>query len=201
MTNGAVPFLRLLLAGAACLAVPAIAADDADTIIVTGQRQAYRGDFSLRETPQAITQIGQRQIDDNNLTRLADALDLSASVARQNNLGGLWDAYAVRGFAGDENLPSGYLVNGFNGARGFGGIRDTSSIERIEVLKGPGSALFGRGEPGGTVAISTKKPQFDSQGSIALAGGSNSFRRAEADYTTPLKDRVAVRNNCAYEDA
>jgi outer membrane receptor protein involved in Fe transport len=113
--------LFLLLAGTASLAAPAAAADDADTIVVTAQRQAYRGDFTLRETPQAITQIGQQQIDNNNITRLSDALDLSASVARQNNFGGLWDAYAVRGFAGDENLPSGYLVNGFNGGRGFGG--------------------------------------------------------------------------------
>ena len=86
---------------------PGEALEAEGNIIVTGQRQAYRGDFTLRETPQAITQIGQEQIDANNLTRLTDALDLSASVARQNNFGGLWDAYAVRGFAGDENLPSG----------------------------------------------------------------------------------------------
>jgi len=66
-----------------------LAADDAETIIVTSQRQAYRGDFTLCETPQAITQIGQQQIDNNNITRLADALDLTASVARQNSFGGL----------------------------------------------------------------------------------------------------------------
>ena len=62
---------------------------------------------------------------------------------------------AVRGFAGDENLPSGYLVNGYNNGRGFGGVRDVSGIEKIEVLKGPQAALYGRGEPGGVINIVT----------------------------------------------
>jgi iron complex outermembrane receptor protein len=180
MTDRVLSLLGLLLAGTASLAAPA-AADDADTIVVTAQRQAYRGDFTLRETPQAITQIGQQQIDNNNITRLTDALDLSASVARQNNFGGLWDAYAVRGFAGDENLPSGYLVNGFNGGRGFGGSRDIAAIERIEVLKGPNAALFGRGEPGGTINIVTKRADFDTRGRVNLLAGSFDRQRGDAD--------------------
>lgn len=171
----------------------------ADNIIVTGQRQAYRGDFTLRETPQAITQIGQELIDANNLTRLSDALDLSASVARQNNFGGLWDAYAVRGFAGDENLPSGYLVNGFNGGRGFGGTRDVAGVERIEVLKGPNAALFGRGEPGGTVNIVTKRADFDTRGRINVLAGSFDRRRADADVNIAIGDVAAVRLIGFYE--
>ncbi|NJC09618.1 iron complex outermembrane receptor protein [Polymorphobacter fuscus] len=174
---------------------------DDETIVVTSKRQAYRGDFTLRETPQAIIEIGPQQIDDNNLTRLADALDLSASVARQNNLGGLWDAYAVRGFAGDENLPSGYLVNGFNGGRGFGGTRDVAGIERIEVLKGPNAALFGRGEPGGTINIVTKRADFDTRGRVNLLAGSFDRQRGDADVNLALGDVAAVRLIGFYEDA
>ena len=173
--------------------------DAADNIVVTGQRQAYRGDFTLRETPQAITQIGQELIDANNLTRLTDALDLSASVARQNNFGGLWDSYAVRGFAGDENLPSGYLVNGFNGGRGFGGTRDVAGVERIEVLKGPNAALFGRGEPGGTVNIVTKRADFDTRGRINVLAGSFDRRRADADVNIAVGEIAAVRLIGFYE--
>ncbi|WP_017671346.1 TonB-dependent siderophore receptor [Blastomonas sp. AAP53] len=194
--------IPLLLAGVALLPGHAWAIeDDANNIIVTGQRQAYRGDFSLRETPQAITQIGQDQIDANNLTRLADALDLSASVARQNNFGGLWDSYAVRGFAGDENLPSGYLVNGFNGGRGFGGTRDVAGIERIEILKGPNAALFGRGEPGGTINIVTKRADFDTRGRINVQAGSFDRRRADADVNLAVGDIAAIRLIGFYEDA
>ena len=201
MTVRACSLLGFLLTGVAFVSTPALAANDAETIIVTGQRQAYRGDFTLRETPQAITQIGQQQIDNNNITRLADALDLSASVARQNNFGGLWDAYAVRGFAGDENLPSGYLVNGFNNGRGFGGSRDAAGIERVEVLKGPNAALFGRGEPGGTINIVTKRADFDTRGRLNLLAGSFDRQRADADFNLAVGEVAAVRLIGFYEDA
>ena len=126
------------LLGISCLALPGVGMADAsvDEVIVTGQRQAYRAGVPLKDVPQSITVIEAKALDQAGLTKLSDALDLSASVVRQNNFGGLWDSFAVRGFAGDENLPSGYLVNGFNAGRGFGGPRDMAGIEKIEVLKG-----------------------------------------------------------------
>ncbi|MFO0438732.1 MAG: TonB-dependent receptor plug domain-containing protein, partial [Phenylobacterium sp.] len=134
----------LLTTALALVGGPAVAESGSKVseLVVTGQRQAYLGAFSLAETPQSVAVISQRTLQDNNITGLTEALDLNAGVARQNNFGGLWDAYAVRGFAGDEHLPSGYLVNGFNGGRGFGGPRDVSGVERIEILKGPNAALF-----------------------------------------------------------
>ncbi len=174
---------------------------EGEQIVVTGQRQAYRGEFTLQETPQAVQLIGEQQIGNNNITRLSDVLDLSASVARQNNFGGLWDAYAVRGFVGDENLPSGYLVNGFNGGRGFGGARDAAGIERVEVLKGPNAALFGRGEPGGTINIVTKRADFQSRGRLNLLAGSFDRQRADADVNIATGDALAVRLVGFYEDA
>ena len=122
-------------------------------------------------------------------------------MARQNNFGGLWNAFAVRGFVGDENLPSNYLVNGFNAGRGFGGPRDLSGIESVEVLKGPRAALFGRGEPGGTVNLVTKRPTFKTAGELRLHAGSFETYRADADWTTPLSDAVAVRLVGFAEDA
>ena len=174
----------------------------ADSLVVTGVRQAYRGEFAEKEIPQSIAMISQQVLQDNNILRLTDALDLNAGVARQNNFGGLWDAYAVRGFAGDENLPSGYLVNGFNGGRGFGGSRDVSGIERIEVLKGPNAALFGRGEPGGTVNIVTKQALFGTtQGNVSASYGSFNAFRGDADLNLAAGDAIAVRLIGFYENA
>jgi iron complex outermembrane receptor protein len=188
--------ISILLAGAACFAtVPAFAEESADAeITVTGIRQAYQGAFEAKEVPQAVSVISSETLEDNVILRLTDALDLSASVSRQNNFGGLWDSYAVRGFAGDENLPSGYLVNGFNGGRGFGGSRDVAGVERIEVLKGPSAALFGRGEPGGTVNIVTKQAQFDAfKGSASGSYGSYDRLRFDADFNLPIGDNLAIR--------
>jgi len=192
----------LLAATVLTAAQPAFAqeADAGDTILVTSIRQAYAGDFTNMEVPRSVAVIDAETLQDNNITRLTDALDLAASVSRQNNLGGLWDAFAVRGFAGDENLPSGYLVNGFNGGRGFGGTRDVSGVERIEVLRGPNAALFGRGEPGGTINIVTKRAAFgDTFGNAAASYGSFDTSRGEADLNLAAGENVAVRLIGFYE--
>ncbi|HET9628940.1 MAG TPA: Plug domain-containing protein, partial [Novosphingobium sp.] len=158
--NTKTAYRAALIAGVALSTIPAVAhaadADDA-TIVVTGQRQQYRGDIPVKELPQSVQVIDGKVLEQLNITRLDAALDLASGVAKQNNFGGLWDSFAIRGFAGDENFPSGFLVNGFNGGRGYGGPRDASNIDHIEVLKGPNAAVFGRGEPGGTVNLITKK--------------------------------------------
>lgn len=176
--------------------------DDAiEKVTVVASRQAYQGNFSPLETPQSELKIDLEALENAGAVSLDQALDLSASVARQNNFGGLWNSFSLRGFVGDENLPSNYLVNGFNAGRGFGGSRDLSGIESVEVLKGPRAALFGRGEPGGTVNLVTKRPTFDTAGEIKLSVGSFDTYRADIDYTTAFNDDVAIRLVGFYEDA
>lgn len=180
---------------------PASGADSLEEVKVTAIRQPFRGDIPLEELPQSVQILDSELLQTIGVTELDDVLDLASGIARQNTFGGLWDSFAIRGFAGDENAPSGYLVNGFNNGRGFSGRRDASNIERIEVLKGPGSALFGRGEPGGTINIVTKKPEFDHKGSLELAGGRFDTYRVAGDYTGPISNSVAFRINGAWEDS
>ncbi|WP_416465292.1 TonB-dependent siderophore receptor [Sphingomonas sp. VDB2] len=190
----------IALSSAAQAQEPAAPSADGE-IVVTGLKRQYFGDTPVKEIPQAVQFLEGKLLDDLNITRLDTALELASGVSKQNNFGGLWDSFAIRGFAGDENFPSGFLVNGFNGGRGYGGPRDASNVERIEVLKGPNSALFGRGEPGGTINIVTKKPTFEEGGHFAIAGGSFETYRVEADYNLPLSDSVAVRINGSSEQA
>jgi|KBSSwiStaDraftv2_1062776.scaffolds.fasta_scaffold07548_8 iron complex outermembrane receptor protein len=199
--NALIPTAASLLSVPAALAAAASTSTEVEQVVVTAQKQAYRGDTPLQELPQSVQTLTAEVLKDVGVTRLDAALDLVSGVARQNNFGGLWDAYAIRGFAGNENLPSGFLVNGFNAGRGFAGPRDLSDVERIEVVKGPSSALFGRGEPGGTVNIVTKKPLFKEQGSLALSGGRYDNYRAEGDFTSPFTESIAGRINGAYERA
>ena len=176
---------------------------DVEKITVHGMHRAYQGAFEYKEVPAAAQDIDLGLISDAGAINLNDALDLSASVARQNNFGGLWNSFAIRGFAGDENLPSGFLVNGFNAGRGFGGPRDLSGIDHVEVLKGPKAALFGRGEPGGAVNLVTKRPQFRDGGEVKATYGSWEQVRLEADVQTVTgeSENVGVRLVGFYEDA
>ena len=187
---------------------PALAQEDdaervEDTVFVVGERRAYQGNFDFLEET-AINQVIDSEIlVDAGAFTLDEALDLSASVARQNNFGGLWNSFSIRGFSGDINLPSGFLVNGFNAGRGFGGPRDLVGIEAVEVLKGPRSALFGRGEPGGTINLVTKRPEFETGGYIQGTLGSWDQYRGEADFQTVLggTENVGIRLIGFFEDA
>lgn len=189
--------INLALAGAA-----SAQSDTKEEIIVQGHR-AYLSDFDALETPQAETVLDAELLEDAGVLDLNQALDLSASVARQNNFGGLWNSFSVRGFSGDINLPSGFLVNGFNAGRGFGGPRDIVGIESVEVMRGPRSALFGRGEPGGTINLTTKRPQFETKGEIQATLGSWDQARVTGDWQTTLgeNDNVGLRLVGFYEDA
>lgn len=177
--------------------------EEIEKISVLGKHRAYIGDFAPLENPGANQVIDQQILLDSGALNLNDILDLSASVARQNNFGGLWNAFSIRGFAGDINLPSGFLVNGFNAGRGFGGPRDIVGIESVEVLKGPRAALFGRGEPGGTVNLVTKRPGFSTGGYVRATLGSWSQVRLEGDYqgVAGENDNIGYRLVGFYDDA
>lgn len=118
---------------------------------------ATRTDTPLIETPQAVRVVPRQLLNDLGASRLADAVDFVSGVSRLNDFGGNWDNYAIRGFS---NTDGGSLLNGFASGRGYGPQRDAATIERVEFLKGPAAALYGSSEPGGTLNVVTKKPQF-----------------------------------------
>jgi iron complex outermembrane receptor protein len=200
-----------LLAGTLPCPAPAQSTGDAvaDSVIVTGQRAAYRSlavagatktDALPLDLPQSVRTLGADLLQDAGVTTLSGALDLASGIARQSDLGGLWDSYAMRGFTGDPNFGADYLVNGFSASRGYNGMRDAAGTQSIEILKGPASALYGRGEPGGTVNIVTRKPRFAPQYGIDLSLASFRTRRVAADLTGPLSGTVAYRLNLAHQD-
>ena len=169
--------------------------DSIESIFVTAERRAYQGNFDSLENPTSVQMIDSQLLKEAGVLNLNDALDLSASVARQNNFGGLWNSFSVRGFSGDINLPSGFLVNGFNAGKGFGGPRDIVGIDSVEILKGPRSALFGRGEPGGSINLLTKRPEFRVSGDFKASFGKWNQTRLEADYQTVVgeSENIGIR--------
>jgi len=181
--------------------VVAVTSSDIEKISVSGVRQAFRGDVPMNQQPQSIEFISANSLEYAGVTELNDIFDLTPSITEQNDFGGLWESFAIRGLVGDENIPSGFLINGYSSGRSFSGIRDASNIDYVEVMKGPGSALYGRSEPGGTINIMTKKPQFEEQGYVKLTAGSWQNYRAEGDYTSALSEQIAFRVNGAVEDS
>lgn len=205
--------VALMLAAASPLALaidPAADSQDAqDVVTVKAERQHYRSlsatgatktDALLMDLPQSVRVLTGDLLRDAGVTTLAGALDLASGISKQSPLGGLWDSYAMRGFTGDPNFGSDYMVNGFSSSRGYNGMRDGGNTQAVEVLKGPASALYGRGEPGGTVNITTKKPQFAPAYSADVSLGSFRTRRAALDLTGALSDTIAYRLNAAHAE-
>ena len=174
--------------------------DSNDSTGYVGARRntaATRTDTPLIETAQSVRVVPRQLMDDLGATRLSDTVDYVSGVTRLNDFGGTWDNFAIRGFS---NTDSGSLLNGFASGRGYGPQRDAASVERVEFLKGPTAALYGSGEPGGTLNVVTKKPQFTPAHTADLQIGSLGFRRSTLDTTGALGRNVAYRLNVAAED-
>lgn len=194
-------FLSFLAAMTTCAPSAFAAPGDAETdptddIVVTARdagASILGSDTPLVVYPQSVRVIDGDDLTALNIQRLQDALDHAGGVSRQNDFGGLWDKYAIRGFSGDENAGPDILINRFGSNLGFNAPVDAATIERIEVLKGASAALSGRGEPGGSVNIVTKAPLNRYHAGATASYGSWNTLRVTGDVGGPIDDRLSVR--------
>jgi iron complex outermembrane recepter protein len=194
--------------GAEVATTPEKVEDDEIEITVTGEQAnpyrvpnastATKTDTPLRDIPQSIQVVPQQLIRDQNLTRLDDALRNVPGVAPDFN-SGPYVTYRIRGF---EALNNNLLRNGQIDA-GAGESVELSNVERIEILKGPASVLFGLGNPGGSINVITKRPLSEPFYAADVTIGSYSFYRGAVDLSGALNDEKTVlyRLNTAYRNS
>lgn len=181
--------------------------DEPIELVVTGEQDGYsvtntttgtRTDTPLRDIPQSIQVVPQQVLRDQQVNRLDDALRNVPGVVQDFNSGPS-ATYRIRGF---EALNNNLLRNGLVDA-GAGEAVELSSVERVEVLKGPASVLFGLGNPGGTINIITKRPLSEPFYAVDATVGNYSFYRGAIDLSGPLNDAITVlyRLNSAYRNS
>lgn len=204
--SGQLPRARFSRAIAASLSVAAIAAvtggaapavaqqDDEfaaiDTITVIGRGQ----ETTLRDAPRSV------QVFDPEFLAAVAAVDISDIVrfvplaaTRYSEVGFLADAYSVRGFSITQVINSARLnTSNFP--------LDTAVMERVEVLMGPASVLYGSMQPGAVVNIVTKTPLDETHLDIGLEVGRFDHQRYTLDAGGPLGEAVRARLNVAYQD-
>lgn len=173
-------------------------------IVVAGLRESSASiagtSTDLQRYPQSVRVIDESAIRRLGAERLDDIIDLAGGVARQNDFGGLWDKYSIRGFAGDENSGPDILINRFGSNLGFNAPIDAATVERFEFLKGAAAALSGRGEPGGSLNIVTKEPQDKAHAAASLSVGRWDAVRLVGDLGGPLTRSLSVRLIGVVED-
>ncbi|MEH2291262.1 TonB-dependent siderophore receptor [Nostoc sp.] len=187
---------------------PSTQSNEPIELVVTGERdEGYnpsrtsvgtRTDTPLRDIPQTIQIIPQQVIKDRNVTRLRDVLNNVSGVAQSGgDYGGegfgIGD-YLIRGFRGQTTL---------NGFTGTGSPGDFSNVEQVEVVRGPASVLFGSGDPGGIINVTTKQPLSEPFYEVGFNAGSYNYYRGTVDLSAPLNpDRsLRYRLNIALQDS
>ena len=159
-----------------------------------------RSDLPLRDIPASVKVIPRAVIDEQQALRLDQAVRNVSGVIFTD--GGEGTNFSSRGF-GITTFRDGFRRTEFTEGDLNRAEQDTYNVERIEVLKGPASALFGRSNSGGLINIVTKRPLASSVGQVNLTAGSFDFRRATVDVGNALApdSGLAVRLTAGYEES
>ncbi|WP_137718786.1 TonB-dependent siderophore receptor [Methylobacillus flagellatus] len=147
---------------------------------------ATKTDTPLNETPQSVSVVTREFMEDLGAQNMQDALNYAAGVRS--------DAFGV------DSRSDGYLVRGAYPTEYRDGLRrlfgfytstiriDPYALERIEVLRGPASVLYGQGSTAGIVNAVSKMPQAEAQNEIGVQLGSFNRKQIRGDFTGPLNE-------------
>jgi iron complex outermembrane receptor protein len=183
---------------ALCAAPSALAqattTSERDIVVVTGAK-TDGGEFGgksgipLEQVPQAVQVLDAQELLERNVRSVGDALKAipSASIGTPRTSAYQSFSLKVRGFYVDQ------MRNGMR-QRYYEDVDASaiSNVERIEVLKGPSSILFGHSAVGGIVSIVTKRPQREFGGSVSAVVGSFDQKSAAFDVTGPLSKEAGL---------
>ncbi|MEZ8573983.1 TonB-dependent siderophore receptor [Vibrio splendidus] len=189
-----------------------VQANEDETVVVIGQqledssvgpdfsyvglssRTATKTDVVIGETPRAISIVTREQMDDRASISIADALQYTPSI-QANYFGedNKQDWFVIRGF---KQANSGLYQDGTRlYSSGFYSWQiDPFGLERVEILRGPGSALYGQTPPGGVINVISKRPQFDGgSGQFAIEYGTDERKQISLDVNSEVNDKMAFR--------
>ncbi|MEO7425384.1 MAG: TonB-dependent siderophore receptor [Fibrobacteria bacterium] len=148
----------------------------------------------LKDMPQSVSTVTKELMLDKQAFRINDIIKNVSGVSLNN----FENRFTLRGIAGNSY----YLINGMRvSGRSFSSPLITN-LEKVEVVKGPASALYGNTEPGGTINNVTKKPSETGKRTVAVSSGSFQTSRINTDFTGPLnQDKTLLyRLNVAYQN-
>jgi iron complex outermembrane recepter protein len=188
--------LRLLLAGTGLEAVredggeytlrrlPPTSGEATLAPVTVTADSGTKTDTPIVETPQSITVIGAEEIETLKSQSLQDAFGYVAGVNRAEGLDRTSDAFFLRGFkTGNSSVfrdGSQYVINYYNGRQ------EPYGLERIELLKGAASVLYGSAAPGGLINTVSKRPSTETLRELNVEFGSFDHRQLSGDFAGAL---------------
>ncbi len=165
----------------------AIAPEGKDAVRAT-ETGIGKGKQALRDIPQSITVVTEKLIDDRNLDTLKEALHNTAGISFLAAEGGEEDI-RLRGFS--LAATGDIFVDGMRDPAFYD--RDTFNNDRIELLRGSASMLFGRGSTGGAVNQVSKQARAMDESSVDVTVGSHGYKRAVGDFNIQSGENAGLR--------
>ncbi|WP_333567018.1 TonB-dependent receptor [Sphingorhabdus sp.] len=167
-------------------------AADEDVIIVT----ATKREQTLEEVPVAVSVTSAAAIERAQVRDLRDLQTLVPSLRVSQLQSSANTNFIIRGFGNGANNPGiegsvGVFIDGVYRSRSSSAISDLPNLQRVEVLRGPQSTLFGKNASAGVISIVTAAPSYEFGGSAEISYGNRNAIVAKADVTGPLADNVA----------
>ncbi|GAA5665458.1 ferrichrome outer membrane transporter/phage receptor [Brucella sp. NBRC 14130] len=173
--------------------------------IAEHSRAATKSNVPIREVPQSISVVTRDNMNDRAVQSVSEAMLYSANVnAQRYGADVRSDYFTVRGFPADlylDGLRIPQIASQSGGYSGF--VVEPYSLESVEILRGPSSALFGQSNVGGIVNMVSKQPQAEASHEIYLRGGSFERKEFGADITGPINNdpRFTYRLNGIFRDS
>ncbi len=149
-----------------------------------------KGKQQLRDIPQSVTVVTEKLLDDRKIDTVKEALKMTSGITFLAAEGGEEDV-RLRGFP--VNTTGDLFIDGMRDPAFYD--RDTFNMDRIEVLRGSASMLFGRGSTGGAVNQVSKQARLIDQNQVDVTLGSYQYRRVVADVNVKTGDDSALRIN------
>jgi catecholate siderophore receptor len=149
-----------------------------------------KGKQQLRDIPQSVTVVTEKLLDDRKVDTVKEALKMTSGVTFLAAEGGEEDI-RLRGFP--LNTTGDLFIDGMRDPAFYD--RDTFNFDRVEVLRGSASMLFGRGSTGGAVNQVNKQAKLLDESQVDLTLGSYQYRRVVADVNVKTGDDSALRLN------
>lgn len=144
---------------------------------------ASKSAVPIMQEAQAVQVVTEQVIKDYQVQSLDDAMKFVSGMTQSNTLAGTQDGFIKRGFG--SNADGSILRDGIRSSlsRNF-----SATTERVEVLKGPASLLYGALEPGGLINVISKQPEYQQRTQISGETSSEGGGNAMLDTTGPLGD-------------
>jgi outer membrane receptor protein involved in Fe transport len=165
---------------------------DEDVIIVT----ATKREQTLQEVPVAVSVTSAAAIERAQVRDLKDLQTLVPSLRVSQLQSSASTDFIIRGFGnGSNNIgiegSVGVFIDGVYRSRSASAISDLPNLQRVEVLRGPQSTLFGKNASAGVISVVTAAPSYEFGGSAELSYGNFNAIVAKADITGPISDNIA----------